>query len=230
MDQNRILLFVAVHPDDETLGCGGTLFLHSSKGDEIYWLIVTGISEEYGYSLDQVQSRQKEIEDINSLYKFNGVYNLCFPTTEVDRIPQGQLISKISKVINEVRPEILYVPNRSDIHTDHQETFKAVMSSTKNFRFPFVNKLLMCETLSETETALPLPENSFMPNVFIDVSDTFQRKLEAMKVYKDELMDKPMPRSLDTIDALARYRGSRIGVNYVNFYAAILEELAMSKN
>lgn len=217
------VLAVAVHPDDETLGCGGALLRHRAEGDEIYWLIVTNISEACGYSAEQVQKRQEEIDRVAGLYGFSRVFKLNFPTTEIDRVPMGKLIQSISEILNEIQPEILYIPFHSDVHTDHQITFKALMSCTKNFRYPFIEKVLMCETLTETEFSPPLQNNAFTPNVFIDISLFLGKKLKAMSLYESEVMKAPLPRSLEVIEALARYRGSRIGVKYAEAFMLIHE-------
>lgn len=219
------VLAVAVHPDDETLGCGGSLFRHRAEGDEVYWLIITNISEACGYSSEQVQKRQEEIDRVARIYGFSKVFKLDFPTTELDRVPMGKLIQSISEILNKIQPEILYVPFHSDVHTDHQIAFKALMSCTKNFRYPFIEKVLMCETLTETEFSPPLQNNAFTPNVFVDISLFLDKKLKAMSLYESEVMKAPLPRSLEIIEALAKYRGSRIGVKYAEAFMLIHEHV-----
>ena len=223
MNNKNKVLFVAPHPDDETLGCGGTILKHKANGDEIYWLIITNISEQGGWSKSKVKERQNEIERVSEEYEFNKIYKLDFPTTKLDELPMGEIINKISKVFNEVKPHTIYVNNRSDVHTDHQITFQAVMSCSKNFRYPFIKKILMYETLSETEFAPALPEYFFIPNVFVDITDYFGKKLEIMKIYKSEIMEELFPRSIDTINAKARFSGSKIGCKYAENFQLIKE-------
>jgi len=218
-------LFVSAHPDDETLGCGGTILKLKASGEQIYWLILTNINEADGWNKQTVEERQKEIETVSGLYGFEQTSKLDFPTARLDTIPDNDLIAAISNAINMVKPHTLFLSNRSDIHTDHQVAFKSVISCTKNFRFPFIKKVLMYECLSETEFASPLPETAFTPNVHIDITDHLEKKLEIMKTYKSEVMPPPGPRSLDTIKALARYRGSRIGVEYAEAFMLIQEIL-----
>jgi len=100
------VLIVAVHPDDETLGCGGTLLKHKAKGDEIYWLICTSLPKNHSY----YEKREEEIKKVASLYNFDGVYNLEFETMRVDEYSMSELIGKISNVINEIKPNIIYLP------------------------------------------------------------------------------------------------------------------------
>ena len=217
------VLIVATHPDDETLGCGGTILKHKDKGDQIYWLIITNIDEKNGWNKKTVAKRQEEIENVSQAYGFEKVYKLNFPTTKLDTIPMSELISSISKVMNEVKPHTIYLPNRSDIHTDHQVAFKAITSCTKNFRFPCIKRILLYECLSETEFSPALIENAFIPNVFIDISDFFEKKIQIIRVYNSELMKASFPRSIDAIESLAKYRGSRIGKKYAESFMLIEE-------
>ncbi len=217
------VLIVATHPDDETLGCGGTILKHKDKGDQIYWLIITNIDEKNGWNKKTVAKRQEEIENVSKSYGFEKVYKLNFPTVKLDTIPMFELISSISKVMNEVKPHTIYLPNRSDVHTDHQISFKAVWSCTKNFRYPFIKRVLMYECLTETEFAPSISETVFSPNVFIDITKYINKKLEIMKIYKSELMDYPAIRSNNTLKSLAAVRGSRIGKEYSEAFMLIEE-------
>ena len=219
------VLFIATHPDDETLGCGGTILRHKDRGDEIFWLIVTNISESQGYSSKQVSDRQKEIAAVADIYGFNEVFKLDFPTTKLDTVGMTDLIGGISEVIANVKADIIYLPNRSDVHTDHQIVFKAAESCSKNFRYPFIKRILMYETLSETEFSL-VSKDAFSPNVFIDISDHLQTKLKAMRIYKTEVMESPLPRSIEVIESLAKLRGSRIGKEYAESFVLLYEEMA----
>ena len=214
---------VAPHPDDETLGCGGTLLKHKKKKDKIFWLIVTNINEKNGWSKRIVIQRQKEIEKVKKLYSFNDCFKLNFPTTKLDQIPRQDLVSKISKTISIVKPNIVYLNNHSDIHTDHQITFESVMSATKNFRSPSIKKILMYETLSETEFAPPLDGFTFVPNVFNDITPFFSKKIDILKIYKSEIMKDYFPRSLSTVKSLASIRGSKIGVKYAESFCLLHE-------
>jgi LmbE family N-acetylglucosaminyl deacetylase len=134
------------------------------------------------------------------------------------------LVSKIDKVINEIQPKIIYIVNRSDVHSHHRIAFEAVFSCTKNFRKPFIERILMYETLSETEFAPAFSENAFIPNVFIDVSDYMGHKLDIMSVYQSEVMPDYMPRSFSAIKALAAFRGCRIGVQHAEAFMLLFEK------
>ncbi len=222
---SKKIMIIAVHPDDETLMAGGTILLYKKRGYEVYVLNITNVLVSEGWSEIIVNKRENEINKVSKLYDLDGFYNLNFPTTKLDTIPMGFLVEEISKVINIVKPNELILPNRSDVHTDHRISFRAVFSCTKNFRYPFIDRILMGETLSETEFAPALTEEVFIPNIFIDISDDFERKISIMEVYESEIMKDYLPRSISSIEALARYRGSRIGVEYAEAFQLLFEKV-----
>ena len=215
------VIIISAHPDDETLGAGGTILKHKQNGDEIYWLIVTDVFVSEGFSKERVLFRKQEIEDVSKLYSFNNVYNLGYPTMKLNDTILFELVNKISHIFQELKPETIYVMNRSDAHSDHRIVFDAVMSCTKSFRYPYVKKVLMYECISETEFAPILPERVFQPNYFVDISDFLFNKIEIMKIFDSELGEHPFPRSIKNIEALATYRGATIGVNYAEAFQLI---------
>lgn len=217
------VLIISVHPDDETLGCGGTILKHKRKGDELYWLVITGVSEKEGFTAEFVQGREEQISKVFALYGFKRVYKLGFPTTKLHVVDLNVLMTAISNVVTDIMPELVYTVNRSDIHTDHQIAAKAVASCTKSFRYPFIKKILMYECVSETEIAPALPENLFIPGVYSDISDFIEKKLEIMNIYASEVQQPPLPRSLENIRALARYRGSSVSVPYAEAFMLVRE-------
>lgn len=217
------VLIVAVHPDDETLGCGGTLLKHKTAGDAVHWLIVTSIQEQHGFGASTVETRRREIEAVSAMYGFDGVYNLDFPTMQLDDIPFKKLISSISDVFGQVEPDIVYLPFKGDVHTDHQIAFKAAYSSAKSFRYPSIKKIMMMETLSETEFAPSTKEDSFVPNMFVDITNFIDRKIEIMNHYKNEIGQHPFPRSEKNIRALATFRGATAGCEYAESFMILKE-------
>jgi LmbE family N-acetylglucosaminyl deacetylase len=215
------VIIISAHPDDETLGAGGTILKHKKNGDEVHWLIVTDVFENEGFSNDRVLSRKQEIEDVSKLYSFNNVYNLGYPTMKLNDTTLFELVNKISLIFQEIQPETIYVMNRSDAHSDHRIVFDAVLSCTKSFRYPYVKKVFMYECLSETEFAPILPERVFQPNYFVDISDFLNKKIQIMKIFDSELGEHPFPRSIKNIEALATFRGATIGVNYAEAFQVI---------
>lgn len=217
---DKILVF-AIHPDDETLGCGGTLLRHKANGDEIYWLICTNLDKMHDYYLE----REKEITDVAKAYKFDGVFRLGLKTTKIDEYGVSDLIGKISAIINEIKPSVIYLPFCGDVHSDHRKIFEAAYSCTKTFRYPFIKKIYMMEILSETEFAPSLAKSAFVPNVFVDISKFFSKKADIMRTYKSELSDFPFPRSLQNLEALAKFRGATSGCKYAESFMLLKEIL-----
>ena len=218
------ILVIAPHPDDETLGCGGTLFRHKQEGDELYWVIVTEISIDTDWSEVAVKKREKEIETIARKYRFSDVFNFRFPTTKLDTMPLSDLIKKITEVFKKAETEIIYLPCAYDVHTDHQITARALQSSLKWFRHPYIKKVLMYETPSETEFNF-MNDRTFHPNVFVNISDHLDNKIETMKEYKTEMGDFPFPRSEKTMRSLAAFRGSQSGYQAAEAFELVYERI-----
>jgi len=214
---------VATHPDDETLGCGGTLLKHKHAGDAIHWIIATEMRTEDGYPQDAVRRRDREISQVSDSYGFDGVHRMHLPTTKVDEFPFNQLVAKSSELISKINPNVLYLPFKSDIHSDHRILFHAFYSCTKIFRYPAIRKVMMMETLSETEFAPSTSTDCFMPNVFTDISSFIDKKISIMKQYEGELKTHPFPRSEVSIKALATLRGATAGCAYAESFMLLKE-------
>ena len=216
------ILVIAPHPDDETLGCGGTLFRYKQGGDELFWLIVTGISVDAGWSDEAVKKRDAEIDAVTEKYEFEDVFNFRLPTTKIDTFPISDLIKKITAVYKKVEPEIIHMPFVYDVHTDHQLIAKAIQSTFKWFRYPSIKRVLMYETLSETEFNF-MEDRTFRPNVFVNISDQLDDKIETMHIYESEIEDFPFPRSDRTIRSLAALRGSQSGFKAAEAFELVYE-------
>ncbi len=202
------VVVVAVHPDDETIGCGGTIIKHLNKGDEVHCILVTKGNAEQNVIWNQVKET----------YHFTSVTELDFPELELMDKSLNELIPPLSKAISAIQPQTIIIPNRSDAHSDHKAIFNAVASCTKAFRYPFIDKVLMMEVISETDFALPLPEGQFITNYFVDISKEYAKKEEILKIYESELLPYPQTRNLSTMQALNRYRGSQINAEYAEAF------------
>lgn len=202
---------IAVHPDDETLGCGGTILKHLKNGDEVHCIFVTSGNEE----------QQNTIQQVSELYGFTSVINLNLPELKLQDISLNQLIPQFSELFLVIKPEILYIPNRADVHSDHRAVYSAISACTKSFRYPFIERILMCEVISETDFVLGLPETVFIPNYYVDISDTFKKKIEILKLYQSELLPYPLTRNLNTMESLNRYRGSLINSEYAESFMSL---------
>ncbi|RDH81542.1 MAG: GlcNAc-PI de-N-acetylase [endosymbiont of Galathealinum brachiosum] len=216
---NDKVLVLAVHPDDETLGCGGALLKHKLEGDNIHWLICTSLNA----TDENYDKREEEISKVSKEYGFSSTHNLRLDTMRVDEYSVSDLVGKISEVIQKIQPTIIYLPFKSDVHSDHRAIFSAAYSCTKSFRYPYIKKIYMMETLSETEFSPSTKEDAYIPNVFVDITDHIEKKLEIMKLYEGEVGEHPFPRSIRGLKALSTLRGSTAGCEYAESFVLLKE-------
>jgi LmbE family N-acetylglucosaminyl deacetylase len=181
------------------------------------------MSEEQGYDSREIKIRKKEIESVARIYDFVKTHNLNLPTTKLDTIPMGEIIRKLGELFNEIKPATIYLPNRSDVHSDHRIAFEAAWSCCKTFRYSFIQRVFMYETLSETDFVPPFPESAFLPNSFSNISSYLEKKVEIMSHYNNEMKDHPFPRSEKNIRALATLRGGAVGVHYAEAFMLLKE-------
>ena len=216
------ILVIAPHPDDEVLGCGGTIAKHVSAGGEVYLCMVTRVYPP-DWSENEIPRRKQEVLKANEILGIKKTYFLDFPTVRLDTIPLKELVDSISRVVSEVKPEVVYIPHRGDVNKDHCLVFDAAMVATRPKPHSPVRRVLCYETLSETDWAPPSAQNAFIPNAYMDISETLETKLKAMSEYKSELKDFPHPRSLEAISALAKVRGSSIGIRAAEAFMLVRE-------
>jgi len=216
------VVVIAPHPDDETLGCGGTILKHIAQGDRVSWIIMTQAHGGIGYSEAQINEREIMIDKVASAYRFAETYRLNFPSTTLDHVQLGDIIGSVNSVFQKEKPEIIYMPFVNDIHSDHYYTVQAVQACSKSFRHPEVKKVISYETPSETDFTLP-PNACFQPNLFVDISAHFKRKLEILSLYEKELKEHPFPRSYKGIEALATMRGATANVQQAESFMLLKE-------
>ncbi len=218
------ILAISAHPDDETLGCGGTLLKHRAVGDELFWLIAS-TRREGRWTRENLEVRKTHIENVTRAYDFKERFELGFSDSQLETIPVGDLMEPISNVISKVRPDIIYCVHGGDIHTDHIATYTATMSVLKPFYMKKlgVQRVLCYEILSSTDAAPPNSHRAFVPNVFSDISEYLDRKQEVMAMFETEVHPDPMPRGPSAIDALARFRGATISTQYAEAFMLVRE-------
>lgn len=201
----KTVLVVAPHPDDETLGCGGTLLRHIAAGDAVHWLVLTALPEGSTLSPDV-------FDQVGAAFGFAGVHRLELPDARLDTVPLADLISRISPVVRRVEPATIYLPHPGDAHTDHRAAFDAAIACTKSFRYPSVRRVLVYETLSETDFGLDPDRGGFRPNVYVDITAHLERKLEILRLcYPGEMGEHPFPRNEGALRAMAALRGAVAG-------------------
>lgn len=212
------ILVIAPHPDDEVLGCGGTIRKRVNMGDEVCLCVVTHAytpdwSEEY------IANKLKEIQKAQEILGIQSAFYNGFPTVKLDTVGQKSLNDGISRVVSVVRPDEAYIPHVGDINLDHRLVHEASMVALRPKPGSTVKKVLAYETLSETEWGR-IP---FWPTVYEDISGTIDVKIAAMSAYASELKEAPHPRSLEAIRALAVKRGSEVGRHYAEAFMLVRE-------
>lgn len=204
----RVLVIVP-HPDDEVLGCGGTIKKHTIKGDEVYLCVVTKAYTP-DWTQEFIDNRKKEISCANEVLGIKQAIFLDLPTVKLDTIGQKKLNDLISEIVERIKPEVLYLPFTNDFNKDHQLIFEAGMVASRE-----VKKVLSYSYES------PL----FLPNLYIDISETLEYKLKAMSCYASELKDFPHARSLEGIKVSAEKRGIESGLKAAEAFIIIREIL-----
>ncbi len=201
------ILVIAPHPDDETLGCGGTLLRAIDAGVRVHWAIATQMTADMGFSTCHINSRSIEIKSVAAAYSFDSVHQAPFAAKALDTISMSERISWLSSIFKQVEPSTVYLPYPYDVHSDHAAVFDAAAACTKAFRYPTVKKVYVYETISETEFGIKPGITPFNPNRFVDITSQLERKIEIMKLYAGEMGTAPFPRSAEAIRSLATFRG-----------------------
>ena len=213
MKNKKRVLVVAPHPDDETLGVGGTIAKYSAQGDEVFVLMVSG-------HLPPIYSRKAYEETVSEAYSAFSVLGveksefLEIPATMIGDQPLHEVNGRISKVVNDFNPHIVLCPY-PDRHIDHRLVFDSVMVATRPVGVgKDIEIVAAYETLSETHWNAPHIEPNFTPNWVVDISDHISKKLNALECYKSQISEFPGPRSIEAVEALAKFRGTQAGFGY----------------
>ena len=213
MKNKKRVLVVAPHPDDETLGVGGTIAKYSAQGDEVFVLMVSG-------HLPPIYSRKAYEETVSEAYSAFSVLGvkksefLEIPATMIGDQPLHEVNGRISKVVNDFNPHIVLCPY-PDRHIDHRLVFESVMVATRPIGVGRDIEIVAAyETLSETHWNAPHIEPNFTPNWVVDISDYISEKLNALECYKSQISEFPGPRSIEAVEALAKFRGTQAGFGY----------------
>lgn len=210
---DKKVLVIAPHPDDETLGVGGTISKLSRAGNQVDVLVVSG----HLPPLYKREDYEVTVAEAKRAFNILGVNNSSFlevPATMLGQKPVHEMNKAISDVINEVKPNIVFCPY-PDRHIDHRIVFDSVMVATRPVNVgKGIEIVAAFETLSETHWNAPHIEPNFTPNWVIDISNDIRVKLEALEVYESQISPFPGPRSLDAVESLAKFRGTQAGFAY----------------
>jgi LmbE family N-acetylglucosaminyl deacetylase len=210
---------LAAHPDDETIGVGGTLRLHAEAGDEVC-LIVATQAYQPRWSAEEIERKRKECERAAEVLGIAQVQFLGLSTMHLAALPTIDLTTPVAAAIQAFEPEIVYAPPAGDINSDHAALFAAVNVACRPLGSRGPRKLYSYEIATTTRFNLP---GSWQANTYVDISTVIEPKMAAMAAYQTELREPPHPRSLEGIRIFARERGFSVGKDYAEALMLVRE-------
>ena len=216
------VLVIAPHPDDEILGCAGTMARFAQEGHEVYVVIVT----KAGPPLFEPEQVEQGRQDALAAHRLLGVKETIFcdlPAAQIDTLAHQKVNQVLGDVVKKIMPEMVFVPFWGDIHLDHQCIFLSALVAVRPNQARYPAKIYAYEVLSETNWHAPFAVQGFQPNVFMDISDFLAIKLQAFALHKSQVKAFPHERSLKTLEALAVLRGSTVHRHAAEAFVLIRE-------
>jgi N-acetylglucosamine malate deacetylase 1 len=207
------ILVVAAHPDDEALGCGGAIARHVDEGDEVHVVFMAdGVTSRKKLAEDGLRERNKAAYESCEILGAQSPQFLGFPDNKMDTVALLDVVQELEKIMDKIQPSIIYTHHDEDLNVDHRITHQAVLTACRPQPENYVNEIYSFEVLSSTEWVAPSAKNTFIPNRFVDISNVIERKIKALNAYAEEMRDYPHSRSIETVELLAKYRGSTMGM------------------
>lgn len=221
---NKILI-VAAHPDDEVLGCGGTIAKYTKEGSRVYCLFLgRGKASRGGKVIQKEQTLlEREAQRSAKILGISKIFFENFPDQQYDSVPILKIIQAVEEIKNRIKPDIIFTHHFGDLNKDHQVTYEAVMTAFRPLPKETVRNIYSFEIPSSTEWGAPKRKNYFVPNVFVDISETFNKKIKALGAYKSEIRLYPHPRSVKGIEIIARRWGMASGKELAEAFELIRE-------
>ena len=216
------VLIIAPHPDDEIIGVGGTIAKRAKAGDEVYVCIVTKGKSPL-FNPDFIEQGRRECREADAKLGVKETIFLDFPAVMLETIPRYELNGKVAEVVQNIKPEEVYIPHRGDMQIDHQMVVDAAMVAVRPRGDDYPKRVYAYETLSETGWNIPNVTNEFIPTVYENITDTYDVKMEAMSVFKSQLAPFPAARSVGAIEALAKFRGAIVSVEAAEAFSLVRE-------
>ena len=216
------VLVIAPHPDDEVLGCGGTIANRVAAGHNVYVCIVTKGCEPLFHE-EYVEQGRSECREADHYLGVKETFFLDFPAAMLEEVPRYKLNDGINVIVQRIKPDEVFIPHRGDMQIDHKMIVDATMVALRPKYEHKVKRIYAYETLSETGWDIPNIVNEFIPTVYEDISDTLDKKLAAMNIFQSQLADFPAARSLRAIEALAKFRGATVNVMAAEAFTLIRE-------
>jgi len=218
----KSILCVVAHPDDEALGIGGTIIKHIEKGDDVNIIIFSvGETSKLNKDIDPVR-RTKSAKKWSNIVGSNILKIFDYPDQKLDTIPKLELIKKLEEIFESVTPDIVYTHHDGDINHDHQVVSHAVLTALRPMnKLSLKPEIITFETVSSSEQSPSTDRYIFKPNYYVDISDVWEKKVNALEAYKAEINNFPHPRSLESLQALAMKRGVESGVKKAEAFCII---------
>jgi len=208
------VLVVAAHPDDELLGVGGTVAKHALAGDEVYSAIMCE-GESLRYKKDVGQNTA--IENAASVLGVKKVFKLGFPDQKLDTFSLVDIITPLEKISEEIKPNIIYCQFGGDINKDHKILFEAASVAFRPLD-PWIEEFYAYYTVSSTEWGFP---RTFVPDTWIEISDTLEQKIKAFEEYQSEMRQYPHPRSSDALRYCAHFWGNQCHMDAAEAFVTV---------
>lgn len=216
------ILIIAPHPDDEIIGVGGTIAKKAAEGHDVYVCIITKGCEPL-FHKDYVEQGRSECRKADAFLGVRETIFLDFPAVMLEKVPRYKLNNGILNVIQKIKPDDVYIPHRGDLQIDHKMVVDAAMVALRPKYEHKVKRIYTYETLSETGWDIPNTTNEFIPTVYENISKTLEKKIAAMNIFQSQLAAFPAARSIEAIEALAKYRGAIVSVNAAEAFSLIRE-------
>lgn len=210
------VLVVAAHPDDEVLGCGGAIARHARDGEAVHLVFLADGVSSRSPSDDHVAEVGRRRDAARVAANILGASSVTFhdlPDNQLDMVALLDIARLVESVVEEHSPSLVYTHHRNDLNIDHRRVHQAVMTACRPIPGSRVGTILAFETPSSTEWATPGSAEAFIPNWFVDISETLELAVEALNAYAEEVRDWPHPRSPEALVHLARWRGSCVGLH-----------------
>lgn len=212
-----IVLILAAHPDDEVLGCGGTIAKLADQGATVHVaFLADGVFSRTGNAEappDELSWRRTAAQKACDILGAKSVAFGDFPDNRMDTVALLDITKVVEALIAEHKPETVLTHHAGDVNIDHRRLHEAVVTACRPQHGHPVKTLLCFEVPSSTEWQLPGSAPAFAPNWFVDISATLDRKLSALEAYAAELRNWPHPRSRQGVEYLAHWRGATVGVD-----------------
>jgi LmbE family N-acetylglucosaminyl deacetylase len=202
------ILVICAHPDDETLGLGGTIVKHSQNGDQVFVVIFADGESARNNSKKNIVMRKNQAKKVASILGIKKIKFLDYRDQILDTISSLVLAKKLEKIIKEWNPDTIYTHFWGDVNQDHKKIFDITLIAARPTPNSNIQRLICYETPSSTEWG----NESFKPNLFVEITPFLKKKIDAVEVYKNEIHEYPHPRSEKSIVTRSNFWGSSVGV------------------